>query len=125
MTTYTEGDKAEITALLLGRSLTKVSDDTLVLDNGRVLKFAGNEGGCSCGAGDYDLTALNGVDNIITNVTFEDAPNGDDYDAQGYEGSYRIFVFADNKAVNLATFTGTDGNGCYGTGYSIEVREAD
>lgn len=34
---------------------------------------------------------------------------------------YKIFVFADNQQINLATFEGTDGNGYYGTGYCIEV----
>jgi len=118
-TQYTEDDKDAIKDLLVGHAVVKVSDDTLVLDDGRHLRFVGHEGGCSCGAGDYDLTELNGVDNVITNVTFIDDPSGDDYpDGKGY---YRIFVFADNKMVNLATFEGTDGNGYYGTGYSIHL----
>lgn len=121
MTTYTQTDKAEIADLLVGRTLTKVSDDTLVLDDGRVLEFEGHDGGCACNAGCYALKALTGVDNIITNVAFEDRPGGDDSDS--YEGSYRIFVFADNQAINLATFEGTDGNGYYGTGYSIHVKD--
>lgn len=122
MTQYDETNKAEIESLLLGRRVTKVADDTLVLDDGRRLRFVGNDGGCACSAGCYDLKELNGVDNVITKVEFEDAPNGDDYRAEGYEGHYRIFVFADNVRVNLATFEGTDGNGYYGTGYSITVE---
>lgn len=117
-----ETHTAEIEALLVGHTLAKVADDTLVLDDGRRLRFVGNEGGCSCGAGDYDLTELNGVDNVITKVEFVDNPDGDDH-PEG-TGHYRIFVFADNQKVNLATFEGSDGNGYYGTGYSIVVTPA-
>lgn len=102
-----------IVALLLGHKVERVDNETLRLDNGTSLTLKGNEGGCSCGAGDYELTELNGVDNIITNVELLDDPDG--------EGAYRIFVFADNKRINLATFEGSDGNGYYGTGYSIKV----
>lgn len=120
MKTYYASDHDAVKELLVGHKVTKVADDTLELDDGRVLVLAGNEGGCSCGAGDYDLTELNGVNNVITNVEFEDSPD-DDY-GNG-DGTYKIFVFADNQRVNLATFEGSDGNGYYGTGYSIEVRE--
>jgi hypothetical protein len=118
MTSYTEEDKDGITALLVGRRVTKVYDQTLRLDNGTQLRFEGNEGGCICGAGDYELVDLNGVDNVITKVEFEDSPSGDDRLGDGY---YKIFVFADNVKINLATFEGTDGNGYYGTGYSIQI----
>ncbi len=121
-TVYNETDHDKVADLLVGRRVTKVADDTLRLDNGTELVFVGNDGGCSCGAGDYDLTALNDVDNIITRVDFLDSPSGDDLDG---DGRYEIFVFADNQLVNLATFTGSDGNGYYGTGYSITVRVAD
>lgn len=120
--TLDETNKAEIEALLVGRTVTKVADDTLLLDDGRRLQFVGHEGGCSCGAGDYDLTELNGVDNVITEVEFVDSPDGDYDDGDGH---YRIFVFADNVRVNLATFEGSDGNGCYGTGYSIHIEPGE
>ncbi len=126
MTTYNQTDKTGITELLMGRKVTKVADDTLLLDDGRKLRFIGHDGGCACPSGCYDLTELNDLgdrDNIITAVEFLDSPKGDD-DANHY-GHYRIFVFADNQVVNLATFVGTDGNGYYGTGYSITVEAAD
>lgn len=118
-TVYNETDHDAIADLLVGRRVVKVSDDTLQLDDGRTLTFVGNDGGCACNAGCYDLTALNDVDNIITRVDFINAPSGDDF-GDG-EGRYEIFVFADNQLINLATFTGTDGNGYYGTGYTITV----
>lgn len=118
--TYYQDDKEAIAALLVGHTVIKIDTDTLLLDDGTRLKLKGNEGGCSCGAGDYDLTHLTGgVDNIITNVEFADSPSGDD---EPGDGSYRIFVFADERRINLATFEGTDGNGYYGTGYWIQVE---
>lgn len=122
MTKYTEQDKEEITALLVGRKVVKVAEDLVQLDDGRLLRFEGHDGGCACSAGCYDLTELNGVDNVITGVEFEDSP-ADDY-GNG-DGTYKIFVFADNQRINLATFEGDEGNGYYGTGYSIEILDED
>lgn len=136
ITEYDETNHDEIAALLVGHAVKKVADDHLLLDDGTVLRLIGHEGGCACTAGDYDLTELNGVDNLITSVEFEDRPGGDGFacatcggsycDEVGHdnEGRYRIFVFADNERINLATFEGSDGNGYYGTGYSILVRKA-
>jgi hypothetical protein len=117
---YDETNHPQVAKLLIGRRVVKVSDNTLRLDDGRELVFDGHDGGCACGAGDYELTALNEVDNVITRVEFLDSPDGDDHPCG--DGRYEIFVFADNKMVNLATFKGTDGNGYYGTGYQITVR---
>ncbi len=117
---FTESEGDEIRNLLIGRKVTKVSEDTLQLDDGRLLRFAGNDGCGGCPSGYYELKELNDTDNVITAVDFENEPDGDDYDGEA-EGVYRIFVFADNKQINLATFEGSDGNGYYGTGYSIEI----
>jgi len=135
-----ETDQEAITNLLLGRKVTKVADDHLLLDDGTVLKFIGHEGGCSCGAGDYDVTALNGVDNVITDVKFDYHPAGDFIPYESHEGDeidprncpygpsedwkghYRIWVYAENEKVNLMEVTGSDGNGYYGTGFGILVR---
>lgn len=113
-------DKKEIRDLLLGRKVEKVDEKHLLLDDGTVIKAIGREGGCVCGAGDYWLSELNGVDNVITAVEFDYAPH-----ANGYEGYYRIFVYADNQKINLMQFDGSDGNGYYGTGFEILVREGD
>jgi hypothetical protein len=122
MSTYSQGDKTAIEQLLMGHTVTKVAKNALMLDDGRLLQFVGNEGGCACNGGDYDLTELNGVDNIITRVEFVDSPDSD-YDDDRYDGGhYKIFVFANNEKINLATFEGTDGSGYYGTGYEIHVK---
>lgn len=117
---YGETDAAAIEGLLVGHKVTKVADDHLLLDDGTLLKLIGNEGGCSCSAGDYELTELNGVDNIITRVEVADERTDGGYGEMA--GSYRIYVFADNQQINLATFTGGDGNGYYGTGFEILVK---
>ena len=106
-------EQKELEKLFVGHKVVVVDDETIELDNGVRAKLHGNEGGCLCNSGDYFLTELNGCDNIITSV--EVVHEGD------YEEHYRLFVFADNKKVNLATFEGTDGNGYYGTGFYIDV----
>lgn len=107
--------------LFVGRSVTKVNEDHLLLDDGTMLRLVANEGCGGCASGYYELAGLNGVDNVITSVRVEE--DTFDNDAGYYSDStYRLFVFADNEKVNLATFTGTDGNGYYGTGFWILVR---
>jgi hypothetical protein len=113
MTIYNEEDAAEIEALLMGRQVTKVNEDTLLLDDGTLLRLAGNEGCGGCGEGWYDLTALNGCDNVITKVELA---------GKGYAEVYEIFVYADNQKINLARFEGHD-NGYYGYGYYIQVTK--
>lgn len=118
----TQDDPADIAALLVGHRITKIAEHEMLLDDGRRLIFPDTDGGCACDAGCYDLTELNGVDNIITAVELHNDPAGDDLDG---EGVYRIFVYADNQKINLATWVGSDGNGYYGTGYAIHVKEAN
>lgn len=116
---YDEND--DLSELLVGRKVVKVGEDTLRLDDGRLLRVEPNEGGCSCGAGDYDLTYLTGCDNIITKVesTTEELDGGE------AATRYLIFVYAENKRINLVTIEGDDGNGYYGTGFRIYVSAAE
>ena len=122
-----QSDEQELSDVLIGRRVDKVNEHTLLLDDGTVLEVRGNEGGCSCGAGDYDLTELNGVDNVITAVSVEtgytDGEDRDDWD--GGAQWYKIFVYAENQQIMLAEFSGDDGNGYYGTGFNISVRKAN
>jgi len=133
--TLNEEDRDEITALLMGRKVTKADGEHLMLDDGTVIKAIGHNGGCACNAGCYDLSVLNGVDNIITRVDYDYRPAADgdyplfdegDSDAPDdtWTGYYRVFVYAENQRVNLMQFDGTDGNGYYGTGFEILVRRA-
>ncbi len=115
-----QDDLEDIRDLLLGHKVEKIAHDHLQLDNGTVMKVVGHQGGCSCGAGDYDLTDLNGIDNVITAVSFNSDPAGEEFDGQGI---YEVFVMAEHKKVRLLAVEGSDGNGYYGTGYTILVRK--
>lgn len=136
--TLNQNDQEEIARLLMGRKVVRVESQHLVLDNGTVIRAIGNVGGCSCGAGDYDLSVLNTVDNIITRVDFDYHPDTNEYTVGGvtdakicnpeqedFTGHYRIFVFADAQQINLMQFDGSDGNGYYGTGFELLVRDVE
>ena len=103
--------------MLLYRKVVSVEQNsdqnaTLVLDNGTRLKTYGNDGCGGCGNGWYYLDELNKCDNAITNVECTD------------DGEvYHIFVFADNRKINLVEYSGYD-NGYYGTGYDLYVETA-
>ena len=109
-------EENKIKELLLYRKIIKVSDEKLLLDNGVELEIIANEGCGGCSSGWYSVTELNGCDNAITNVEFEEENIEDD------ERSYKIFVYAENEKIKMLQVDGDDGNGYYGTGYSIKVR---
>lgn len=128
---HPDDDTSAITDLIVGRRIvTAARDDsdhgTITLDDGTRLQFESGEGGCSCGAGDYDLEFFIGQDelpdNIITAVHFEDSPDGDDEDG---DGTYKVFVVAEDRRLRVAEFEGSDGNGYYGTGYTIKIKRPD
>lgn len=132
--TLRENDADEITALLTGRRIVAVEQGhfdrpdrnwgdeatgKLTLDDGTVILVVPNDGGCSCGAGDYSLTSLATCDNVITSVRVTAESDGDaDYEA---DQSYRIYVVADAVEINAVQIDGNDGNGYYGTGYELIV----
>lgn len=63
------GDRTkEVYDLLFGRKIIKANNDTLYLDNGVELEFAGNCGCGGCSSGWYEVVELNSCDNVITNV---------------------------------------------------------
>jgi hypothetical protein len=127
-------DFEQLRSALFGRKIVNAEtiDDfegQLTLDDGTILRVGGNEGGCSCGAGDYPITTLNTVDNAITNVIVEENPDYDDGKCEKcdswsceHRGWYRIYVVAEDHTQHLvASFEGSDGNGYYGTGWWISV----
>lgn len=120
---YYDNEKG-IKNLLLYRKILRVDKDTLYLDNGVELQVLPNEGCCGCGNGWYGIEELNGCDNAITNVEFEcDRINPDDNWSKEY--SYKIFVYAEDTKIKIVQVDGDDGNGYYGTGYSIRVKMSD
>lgn len=60
------------------------------------------------------------MDNAITNVEFDcDGNTASEED----DTSYKIFVFCEDTRINLLQVDGSDGNGYYGTGYEIRVKQ--
>lgn len=125
--TLCECNEKEIEELLLGHKVTADDYDKLILDNGVVLQINPNIGCGGCESGNYYLEHISSVNNAITNVEFvnehEDSEY-DDFDAEYYQ-HYKIFVIADGMTTELLDVYGTDGNGYYGTGYTIDVYIPD
>lgn len=127
--TLNECDEKEIEELLLGHKIVAdENNDALILDNGVVLQINPNVGCYGCESGNYYLEHIASVNNAITNVEFVNdyEVNDDDYyDEEDYYQHYRIFVIADGVTTELLDVYGTDGNGYYGTGYTIDVYIPD
>lgn len=118
--TLCEQNEKEIEELLLGHKVTVDDYDNLVLDNGVVLQINPNIGCYGCESGNYYLQHISSVNNAITNVEFVNDHDDSDDDEEYYQ-HYRIFVIADGMTTELLDVYGTDGNGYYGTGYTIDV----
>lgn len=118
--TLCEQNEKEIEELLLGHKITVDDYDNLVLDNGIMLQINPNIGCGGCESGNYYLEHIASVNNAITNVEFVEEFEDDCY----YE-HYKIFVIADGMTTELLDVYGTDGNGYYGTGYTIDVYIPD
>lgn len=117
-----ECDEKEIEQLLIGRKVKVDDKGNLILDNGIILEVEANEGCGGCCSGWYSITKLNEVDNAITNVEF--VCDGDVKDKENCDDtSYKIFVFCEDTRIKLLQVDGTDGNGYYGTGYTITVKK--
>lgn len=114
-----ECDEEEIKKLLIGRKV-KVDGNNLILDNGIILEIEANKGCGGCYSGWYSITKLNEVDNAITNVEFVCDGDVEDIDD---DTSYKIFVFCEDTRIKLLQVDGSDGNGYYGTGYTIQVKK--
>lgn len=128
-------DTAEIKALFVGRKVVSVDESTrkVTLDNGVVVRVVPNDGCGGCPSGHYDVKSLNmlkNVEHIITAVKVVqiDHPTKDPYDEP--DVTYQIAVYAAGVGVkkgrrtNLVELFGTDGNGYYGTGFTLEVTKA-
>lgn len=118
--TLCECNEKEIEELLIGHKVTVDDYDNFVLDNGVVLQINPNIGCGGCESGNYYLEHIASVNNAITNVEFVEEFEDDCY----YE-HYKIFVIADGMTTELLDVYGTDGNGYYGTGYTIDVYLPD
>ena len=118
--TLCEQNEKEIEELLLGHKVTVDDCGNLVLDNGVMLQINPNIGCGGCESGNYYLQHISSVNNAITNVEFVE-----EFEDDFYYQHYRIFVIADGMTTELLDVYGTDGNGYYGTGYTIDVYMPD
>ncbi len=118
---YDDSNYKEIRDLLIGRSIVDVENDMIVLDDGTELVIVPNPGCSGCGSGEYILHFIREVENVITNVEFneEEMHNGTFYSIVLYtEG------VANQSGTVLMNVSGSDGNGFYGSGYRIHVTKA-
>lgn len=110
-----ESTREQLNDIFVGRTVTVINGDMLELDDGTMLTIHPNEGGL-CGCGSYDITELNGCDNIITGSKLVETPGADD------SYTWRLFVYSGHQKINLLTVEGADGTGMYGTGFVIYVH---
>lgn len=93
-------------------------DGALTLDDGTVIEVRANEGCGGCSAGWYNITNLTAADNVITAVRTSETSD----DKWSEDWKYEVFVYAENQEINVLTVDGSDGNGYYGSGYTLNVR---
>ena len=117
------GNIEAIRNLFVGKKVVKAEGHELTLSDGTILEIVPNEGGCSCGAGDYYLDNINKFDSVITDVevkVFGGESGTWDEDAH----TYQLFVYSGGISTSVADIKGDDGNGYYGTGFDIYVKYA-
>lgn len=124
--TVEHNNEKDIEDILIGRKVVDVEGNAiLVLDNGMKLLVEPNRGCGGCESGWYNIEHITSCNNVITNVEFDCY---DEEDKRSYYTNcthYKIFVIADGIRTELLDVYGTDGNGYYGTGYSIDVYVPD
>lgn len=120
-----DSSDAEYAALLVGRTVTKVDRRTLRLDDGTVLEIVPNFGCGGCPSGDYEIDELNGCDNAITAARLVELEVDPDEYGVADPRAWELFVFAENRRINLLGISGADGNGYYGTEFRINVRRTE
>jgi hypothetical protein len=108
----------EIRALLIGRTVVKIDDEHLRLDDGRVLTIRGNDGCGGCIYGHYEARVLNDCPiNAIMDVEFVHDEGG-----RRTEETIRLFVLAQDERIEVVNATGSD-NGYYGSGFYIDIED--
>jgi len=115
-----EGER--LRELFVGRRVIAAEDGVLTLDDGTRAKVEPNEGCGGCPSGWYELERIATAENVITAVSVEDEEiTGDPY---GDDARYRLFVYAAgvDAGTELLSVKGSDGNGYYGTGFSLIVK---
>ena len=107
------------TKLLQGRYVTSIDDGTITLDDGTELHIDGNDGCGGCESGWYWLE--NVYKQGSRKARIMSAYVAYDEDDEEAPSVYTIFVMVDGNPTQLplATVRGSDGNGYYGTGFTL------
>lgn len=116
-----DSDDGLYTQLLRGRYVTRIDGSTITLDNGTELHIQGNEGCGGYGNGWYWLEQVYKQGSRRTRImSAYVAYDEEDKDEEG-PSVYTIFVMVDGNPTQLplATVRGSDGNGYYGTGFTL------
>lgn len=112
-------DAGLYTKLLRGRYVTSIDNGTITLDDGTELYIHGNDGCGGCESGWYWLEQVykQGSRNARIMSAFVDY----DEDDKEPPSVYTLFVMVDGNPTQLplATVRGDDGNGYYGTGFTL------
>jgi hypothetical protein len=114
-------DIDDFTPILAGRYVTSIVDDTMILDDGTRLEFEGNYG-CCCGSGDYDITSMfqRGTPTARIMSAEVEAYDVDPY-SEYSDTVYTLFVIVEDERLPLVECQGNDGNGYYGSGFTVTV----
>lgn len=126
---------AALKELFVGRKVVDLDEEseTIMLDNGVRVRVIPNEGCGGCPDGHYELKALNmlkNVDHVITAAKVVAIGHPSEDNGWSSDTTYQLAVYAagvgvkKGKRTNLVEITGNDGNGYYGTGFTLEVIEA-
>lgn len=112
-------DDGLYTKLLRGRYVTSIDDGIITLDNGTELYIHGNDGCGGCESGWYWLEQVYKQGSRRARIM--SAYVGYDEDDKEAPSVYTIFVMVDGNPTQLplATVRGSDGNGYYGTGFTL------
>lgn len=111
-----ESIAADLSEILVGRSIVKVDAYKLILDDGTWLDVEPNSGCGGCSSGNYWIEEIASFENAITRVSYVESERGD-------EDLYEVFVYAaTGPSARVLAVAGDVGNGWYGSGYTILVR---
>lgn len=114
-----DSDDGLYTQLLRGRYVTSIDDGIITLDDGTELYIHGNEGCGSCESGWYWLE--NVYKQGSRKARIMSAYVAYDEDGEDAPSIYTLFVMVDGNPTQLplATVRGDNGNGYYGTGFTL------
>lgn len=100
---------------LIGKSIKKVKRNTLICDDGTIIKIETNEGCGGCGNGWSsldDLEILEHNNNIITDVKC------DYHDSE----EFTLFIYYEDGFINKLEGDDGYGNGYYGGGFHVTIK---